>query len=363
MRTKLYSLLATSYLFSLPALATGLGFWESSATVSALGGANGALAIDASALALNPSSIAQFERSVVTAGFSHYEVVTNYNLFGDETEIETGDVIPAGFLAMPIADNWHFGLAIYSRNAADITIPRIAVLSETNVQPITVSVAPSLVYSQADFSLGITLEYLHGAYRLWQERCFPFIGCSDFNQQGEVNGWSGGLSGTYHFNDNVSIAATYKFATQFGDENIDFDLPSVSSVFVSYAVVQNFNLHGTYSHSAWEDKGVVYNDYSDPVGLLVGVTDSTRYAVGAEYDWNRFKLMAGVSLDEAIDPLGGSDVRYRLGAGYDVSDSVTLNGVVVIENYATKQAQVSGETLVKVQNDGTLLGLSASYRF
>lgn len=362
MLTQYYRSLAISVFISLPVSATGLGFWESSATVSALGGSNGASAIDASALALNPSSIAQFDQSIVTAGFSHYEVVTNYNIFGDETEIETSDVIPAGFLVIPFNENWHLGLAIYSRNAADITIPRIAVLSETNVQPITVSVAPSLVYSQTDFSLGVTVEYLHGAYNLWQERCL-FGRCKEFVQQGEVNGWSGALSGTYHFNDALSIAATHKFATQFGDEHIDFNLPSVSSLFVSYSVTEDFNLHGTYSYSAWKDKGIVYEEYSDPVGLLVGVTDSNRVAVGAEYDWSRVKLMAGMSLDQAIDPLGGSDVRYRFGAGYDVTDSFTLNGVVVIENYATKQAQVSGETLVKVQNDGTLLGVSASYRF
>lgn len=165
--------------------------------------ANGAIATDASILALAPSSITQLNSPTVTANVTFYEVTTDYDLFGAETQYKQSDPIPAGFFATPLNDNWSAGLAIYSRTAADISIPQISVIipltDETRVRPITVSVAPTLAYRWSQVSFAATLEYLYTEYELYQTKC-GFRGCNDSKQKDTTSGFSGALSATWIVN-------------------------------------------------------------------------------------------------------------------------------------------------------------------
>jgi long-subunit fatty acid transport protein len=347
--------------------ATGLGFWEASTSVSALAGAHGASAVDASALSINPSSIAQLDSATVTVAASRYQVDTSYAFVDGALtqDYSTAEVIPAGFFTSPLDDNWHLGLAIYSRNAADITVPSIPFLhpNESNVAPIMVSLAPSIVFAKDNWSIGMTVEYIHSQYSYDYTKCKIFLGCSDYSIQDTTSGWSGGLSGTWQATPWLSVAASHKFSTDFSDPNIDIQLPSVTSLFTTIHATPDLNLHLSYSYSAWTGKGVRYTDYNDVFGLLVGYDDSQRLAGSMEYHLGKLMLMAGASADQAIDVFGGTDVRVRAGLGYSITPNWRLDAAVVSENYSEKQEQVNGVTVVNVQNEGLLLGLGVNYQF
>ncbi len=362
-------LVLTSIIGLLPSLvhATGLNFWESSTVNSSLASANGAVAIDASVLALAPSSITQLDSPTVTANVTFYEVTTDYDLFGEKTQYKQSDPIPAGFFATPLNDNWSAGLAIYSRTAADISIPKISVIipltDETRVRPITVSVAPTLAYRWDQVSIAATLEYLYTDYELYQTKC-GFRGCNDSELKDTTSGWSGALSATWIVNPSLSLAVNHKFATQYSDNNIELELPSITSLYATWRATKNLDWHFSYSYTDWEDKGIRYSDYSDPFGLLVGTQDSNRLASSVEYRMSDWSFRTGVSADEAIDAFGGIDYRYRLGIGYRFTENLQADFSAVFEDYARKEYNTSaGTSLIAVQNDGTALGLGLTYHF
>ncbi len=297
--------------------ATGLNFWESSTSNSALASANGASAVDASILAIAPSSMTQLKSTTVTASVTRYQVDTDYNILGTKANYSKANPIPAGFLVIPLESNWYVGLAAYSRTAADISIPEtklggvIPVLNEARVRPIVVSFAPSIAYKINDVSLGLTLEYQYADYLLERNECNFWGKCSLETTEGNTNGWSGALSATWHANSWLTLAATHRLASDFGDSNIQFDLPSITSVYGTIAITESWSWHNTFSLSRWDGQGVTYADYSDPIQLLKGSRHSKRYATSMEYRVGNLALRGGVSIDEAIDAFGGEDVRYR----------------------------------------------------
>lgn len=352
----------------LPSLshATGLNFWESSTVNSALASANGAIAKDASVLALAPSSITQLESATVTANVTFYEVSTDYDIFGSETQYKQSDPIPAGFFTTPLSDNWSAGLAIYSRTAADISIPQISVVipitDKTRVRPITVSFAPTIAYQWQDLSFAATLEYLQSEYELYQTSCF--FRCSENVVKDNTSGWTGSVSSTWLVNASFAVAFNHRFATQYSDSNIEFDLPSITSLYSTWSATKNLDWHFSYSYTGWEDKGVRYSDYSDPFSLLIGTQNSHRLASSVDYQLNDWSFRAGISADEAIDAFGGIDYRYRLGLGYRITQHLQADFSAVFEDYAKKEYNTSsGTNLISVQNDGLALGLGISYFF
>lgn len=360
-------ILLATLLGSFPVLsfATGLNFWESSTVNSSLASANGATGGDASVLALAPSSITQLGAPTITASLTFYEVSTDYNIFGATTDYSQGDPIPAGFFTLPVSDDLTAGLAIYSRTAADISIPQISVVvpitAETRVRPITVSIAPTLAYQWNNLSFGATVELLQSHYELYQKSCF--IGCNEFKLDGSTSGWTGALSATWIVNSEFSVAFAHRFATKYSDSNIEFDLPEITSLYATWRALNNLNWHFTYSHTGWEDKGVRYTDYSDPFGLLVGTTDSHRVATSVNYRLNDWELRAGISADKAIDAFGGTDFRYRLGFGYHFTENLQADISGVFEDYAKKEFNTSdGLNLISVQNSGFALSIGITYR-
>lgn len=348
--------------------ATGLNFWESSTSNSALASANGAEAVDASILATAPSSMTQLTSTTVTASVTRYQVDTDYDILGTKATYSKANPIPAGFLVIPLESNWYVGLAAYSRTAADISIPEtklggvIPILNEARVRPIVVSFAPSVAYKINDVSLGLTLEYQYADYLLEHNSC-TFRPCSS-EVTGNTNGWSGALSATWQATSWLSLAATHRLASDFGDSNIQFDLPSITSVYSTIAITDNWSWHNTFSLSRWDGKGVTYSDYLDPIGLLKGSRHSKRYATSMEYRIGDLALRGGASVDEAIDSFGGEDIRYRLGAAYNVSDRLTLDLTGFVENYARKNIAVDVlNTKVDVQNNGYGVSLGLTYRY
>ncbi|WP_177168859.1 OmpP1/FadL family transporter [Thalassotalea agarivorans] len=344
--------------------ATGLNFWETSTLNSALASANGASAVDASILALAPSSITQLEQSSLSASVTYYDVTTDYNIFGDESKYNTKNPIPMGFVTTEINDSYFFGLAVYSRTAADIVVPKIPFINpkETRVKPILVSVSPTLAYAHGNLSVAASLEYIHTAHTLEQTTCI-FNVCDKSLEEGTTSGWTGALSATWKVTSTTSLAFTHRFSTSFGDQDISVELPSISSVYGTLMITPKTAWHASYSYSTYDGKGVRYANYTDPIGLLVGYQNSQRIATSIDHKLGHWSLRGGISLDEAIDRLGGIDKRYRLGVGYQFTKQFTLNAAWVYEDYAIKEAAAGDTTLVKVQNSGSALSLGIQYDF
>ncbi|NKF51648.1 hypothetical protein G3R49_13870 [Shewanella sp. WXL01] len=344
--------------------ATGLNFWESSTLNSALASANGANAGDASVLALAPSSITAIEAPTLTASVTYYEVTTDYNIFGNQSQYSVANPIPMGFFVTPINESWFFGLSVYSRTAADITVPSIPLVHprETRVQPILVSASPSIAYKMGTLSIAGTLEYIHAPYTLEQTSC-SFGNCNTTTSQDTAQGWGAGISATWDIHAHFSMAFMHRFESQLGNEDIDIRLPAITSLYASLKLGQHAQWHNSYSLSQWDGKGITYNDYIDPIGLLTGFQDSHRLATSIEYELADWTLHAGFSADQAVDQFGGIDKRYRVGVGHKVNDQITLNLAAVFESYSKKQANVEGTTLVEVQNSGAAYSLGVTYNF
>jgi long-subunit fatty acid transport protein len=351
-------------LISFQVQGTGFNFWESSTLNSALANANGAKARDASVQAMVPASITQLNNTMITASVTHYGVDTDYKIFGKETHYSVANPIPSGFLSTPINDNWSFGLGIYSRAAADINVPSIVLVhpNETRLQPITVSVAPTIAYKIGDISLAITGEHLLSQHQLHQTKCL-LNNCKTDIETGDTTGKSGAVSATWQVNSSLSISLMHRLKAQFGNPEINYSLPAISSVYASVTLMDNLYWDLNYSYSRWEGEGIEFTNYTDVLGLLIGFQDSKRYATALEYKINHWFLRAGYSSDEAIDMQGGYDQRYRLGSGYQITPNMAVNITAFKEDYAIKEYNTPDFTLVSVKNKGKGFSLGINYQF
>lgn len=336
--------------------ATGFNFWESSALNSGLASANGAKGVDASILALAPSSMTQIEQRQVSFNLTYYAVSTEYEIFSQSASYQAADPIPAGFVVFPIHQNWHFGAGIYSRTAADISVPSIPLINpqEVQIRPILLSVAPSVAYQFGSLSIAGTLEYIYAEYLLNQ---------TTTQIEETTSGWSGALSATWRTSDRVSMTLAHQFPSHFGDGNLQVDLPNITRFYLTIKLLNQLEWHQNYSYSQWENSGFKFSDYPDRLGLLVGAEDSHRYATSLEYQMNQFRCAAGFSVDQAIDDFGGNDTRFRLGGGYQLTPSLSLDLTYFHELYAKKEAVINGQPVVQVQNSGNALSLGVRYSF
>jgi len=272
--------------------ATGFNFWESSALNSSLAAANGAWARDASVLALAPSSITQLQDTQLSATLNFYSVSTGYEIFSQEAQYEVENPVPSGFFVLPLRENWHFGVGIYSRTAADISVPRIPLLNpdEVRLQPILISLTPSLAYRWGALSLGVSLEYIYADYGFDQIQCRPIAGCQKINLDGKSHGWSGNLSATWKISERLSLALSHQLPSDFDDENLQVALPPITSVYLSVRMTERLYWHNTYSYSQWKDKGMSFTGYPDNLGLLIGQKNSHRYATGLDYQLDKWRF-------------------------------------------------------------------------
>lgn len=344
--------------------ATGLNFWEGSALNSALANANGAKARDASVQAMVPASITQLETRMITANLTYYQVETDYKIFGQETDYSVSNPIPSGFLSTPLNDDWSFGLGIYSRTAADISVPSIRLVhpKETRLQPITVSIAPTIAYQYGNISLAITGEYIVSEHKLYQTQCV-LAQCNTDIQTGNTSGINAAFSATWQANDTLSLAIMHRLGTDFNNADIDFSLPAITSIYANFSLMDNLHLDINYSLSRWKNKGIEFTEYPDVLGLLIGDKDSNRIAVGIEYQHYHWFWRAGYSIDEAIDTLGGYDKRYRLGLGYQITPTLNVDLTGFKESYAIKEFSAQDISLVRVQNKGDALSMGLTYQF
>lgn len=354
------------FAFSWSSLATGLSFWESSATNTALAAANGAIAQDSSVIALAPSSITQLQQSNLDVSVIRYHVTTDYKIFGTTSQYEAENLIPSFFMSSALNDAFYVGLGIYSRTAVDISTPEIGtsrkpVFYETHVKPIVVSATPVLAYRWNTLSAAIGIEYMRTNYLLEQTRR-AFRKDDEYVEiEGTTEGWSGMLSMTWMPQTYVSVSAKYQGKSDFGDEQVTFDLPAITSLYASFELMKSWMLNTSYSYTDWDEKGVRFNEYPDPFGLLVGSQDSQRFAVSTSYELYNWLFMLGYSQDEEVDVLGGQDKRYRLGLRYGVTTNWSFTVTWMHERYEEKKYDFESVNLVSVKNTGNSGSLGVHY--
>lgn len=360
-----YMLSLCTFLCSSPVLATGLSYWESSATNTALAAANGAIALDASVLALAPSSITQLNDKNISGTVTQYRVTSDFEILGQHSHYKKENPIPSFFISSPIRQHLYAGLGIYSRTAADISVPEVGphflpFFYETHVTPIVVSVAPTVAYRWGDLSLAMSVEYLHLDYELTQYRR-RFGNDHIFNVKGEDSGWSGALSATWQPCTAVSVAVKHQYGSELENGDMALTLPTQTDVYLTWQPTASWLVNASYSRTEWQGRGMRYHDYADPFGLLIGTQDSERFAISARYQWDQWSLMAGYSADDAVDRQGGKDQRYRVGLGYKLNKQWTITAAWLQEQYADKAYQGAATNLVSVQNSGSALSLGVSY--
>lgn len=354
-------------LFSSSIFATGLSFSESSATNTALAAANGAIALDASVLALAPSSITQLESKEITAAITQYSVTSDYEIFGKVSEYKKKHPIPSFFISSPLSHNFYAGFGLYSRIAADISVPAIGssflpLFYETRVSPIVLSAVPTLAYRWGTLSIAASVEYMHAEYELEQNRR-QFGRDKHSRWEGNDNGWSGSLSLTWKPRSDLSFAVKHQYGSNFGDHQANFDLPAQTRFYFSWLPTEAWTINVSVSETMWEGKGIHYSEYNDPFGLLVGERNSKRVALSSSYQWGNWLFMAGYSEDEVIDSLGGKDKRYRLGTSYKFNNKWTVTGAWLQEHYVPKEYYTGSTRLVSVKNNGTAISVAISYKF
>ncbi|WP_318488539.1 OmpP1/FadL family transporter [Photobacterium leiognathi] len=353
--------------FSSSLFATGLSFSESSATNTALASANGAIALDASVLALAPSSITQLEVKNITAAMTQYSVTSDYEIFGKVSQYEKKHPIPSFFISSPLSHNFYAGFGLYSRIAADISVPEIGpsflpLFYETRVSPIVLSAVPTLAYRWGTLSIAASIEYMHAEYELEQNRR-RFGHDKHSRWKGRDNGWSGALSLTWKPRSDLSFALKHQYGSDFGDQQANFDLPSQTSFYFSWLPTDAWTINASVSETMWDGKGIHYSEYSDPFGLLVGERNSKRVAISSSYQWGAWLFMAGYSEDEVIDSLGGKDKRYRLGMSYKFNDNWLVTGAWLQEHFEPKEYNMGATQLVSVKNDGMAISVGVNYKF
>ena len=332
--------------------ATGLNFWETSSINTALASSNGSVAQDASVLALNPSAINGLKEHQLLINLQYYNVTTKYNLFNKYTKYTVGDIIPSAFFIFPINEKYNQAFSIYSRTAADINIPQIfygILFPKTHVQPIVLSQKYSLSRKYNDnLSFAWSIERLVGHYLLEQK---------DKNISDTVQGFSGDLSVSFKLK-NMHFGVVNQFSSHFSDKNIEFKLPNIVKTFIAYSM-SDFNFFFNYSFSNWKGRGVFFDEYKDPIGLLKPSRDSHRYALALQYLFSqKLHYLAGVSIDSVTDNFGGHDVRYRLGSEYHYSKKFSYSLSFMYENYVEKYL----DPIVSVKNTGWNISVGIQWR-
>ena len=326
------------------------------------------MAQDASVIALSPSSITQLKQTNVDVSVIQYRVTSDYKIFGATSEYEAENLIPAFFMSSALNEQFYVGFGIYSRTAVDISTPEIGpsrtpVFYETHVKPIVVSATPVLAYRWETLSVAVGIEYMRAQYLFEQTRRAFRKDDQYVEREGTTEGWSGTLSLTWMPETYVSVALKYQDKSDFGDDDIMFDLPSITSLYVSFKPIESWILNVSYSETAWVDKGVRFNDYKDPFGLLVGSQNSERIGVSTSYQWQQWIFMLGYSQDEEIDSLGGLDKRYRIGVSYGVNTDWKITATWMDEQYAEKEYDFESVNLVSVNNNGDSMSLGIHYHF
>jgi long-chain fatty acid transport protein len=237
-------------------------------------------------------------------------------------------------------------------------------------------IVPTIAYNTNEYGVGFSPVFQYGSLMLSYNNGFAY---NPDQKKDSSTSFGFALGGYYNANSAVTVAAAYqsKFAGKYGTQisgagthfglcspaapgmcsgeptfSDNLDQPAQIKLGVAYAVANNLTLTADYKSIQW-GSAAGYKDF--------GWKDQTVIAVGAKYTANGYWL--GLGYNHADDPIGVmADNTYRnaainvfnnmffpaivtnsytFGGGYDISNTLAVEGAAVITPEVKKTVAMS----------------------
>lgn len=318
--------------------AGGFALNEWSARANAMGGANIALADDASAVAYNPAGITQLPGTQTMIGATLIVPKAQVTVGAqDPAMTKTNYYLPPhAYLTHQVTDRVWIGLGMYTRFGVGTQYPQDwAGRSNTYLADLaTYSIAPNFAFKATDkLSIAFGPEIMYSSADL---RKMAFGATKDMQMKVDGVGIGGQLALHYKFDDQWSAGFTYHTpqkhidsgrvhyngeAGNYRDSSMDISLtlPASYSLGVAYKPTSKWKLEVDAIYTQWQDYEKITYSYSvSPLTGAAGdiVSDKNwknvwRFQLGGEYmatDW--LALRAGYVWDQ--DPVRKGYEDYML---------------------------------------------------
>lgn len=332
---------------------------------TALGGTGVANFIGAESLWANPAMLGKSKGSEVTGGINLFKpTVTNTGMMDAGAGNSTADTsyIPDVSYSSRIDNGLTYGVAMagiagmgVDYTGASASLGLINAKSSLSILRIVGDVA----YNTDIYGVGFAPIFQSGNLML----SYDTGGSSSNTAQNKSSstGFGFALGGYYNATNEVTVAAAYqskiaaKYGTQISDAGTGFgqtfgdnlDQPAQIKLGVAFAVAESLTLTADYKQIQW-GSAAGYKDF--------GWENQNIIAVGAKYAASGYWL--GLGYNHANDPIGivsNPAVNmfnnmffpaivtnsYTFGGGYDISNTLAVEGAAVITPEVTKTVPIA----------------------
>lgn len=376
---------------------------------------------DASTVFGNPAGLSKLKQNEVSGGFA--VVDANVDIHDEQsaaTGTNKGDMVPLasvpfGYLAMPLNEDWHFGLGVY--------VP-FGVISDyeksfqgrykglySKVQVITVQ--PTLSYKINDrvsVGFGPTFNRIDGKLtnNLATNGLLGSEGDTKLNIKGDDTAVGYNVGVLVDVTDDTTWGLTYHSKVDYTleghtkvtnapsplglngkyDAKLDITMPESVDTSITHKLNDQWTLYGGATWTRWSrlEKIAVENEGVPALGQSLGFgtlteqlqwKDTWSYAIGAAYQLNpEWVLRTGFAIDGAPTTNEHRNVRIpvgnrkilSLGAGWTPSPEVTID--VAYSYLRENEAPINQEESAfqpayqaKYRNSAHGLGAQVTYRF
>lgn len=347
---------------------------------TALGGTGVAHFVGADSTWANPAMLGKSKGAEVTGGVNLFKPkVTNTGMAGGTAGDSTADTsyIPDISYSNRIDNALTYGVAIggiagmgVDYTGASALLGLVKAKSALSI----LRVVPTIAYNTNEYGVGFSPIFQSGSLMLSYDNTGGGGGPYNTAQSKDSSTSFGfALGGYYNATSAVTVAAVYqsKFAAKYGTQisgagagfglmaggpgapfGDDLDQPAQMKLGVAYAVNESLALTADYKLIQW-GSAAGYKDFN--------WKDQTVIAIGAKYAANGYWL--GLGYNHANDPIGVlADSTYRnaainvfnnmffpaivtnsytFGGGYDISNTLAVEGAVVITPEVKKAVAIS----------------------
>ncbi|MBN7819534.1 outer membrane protein transport protein [Bowmanella yangjiangensis] len=335
-----------------------------------------AIAEDASVLARNPALMSEFTRNQVSLIASYVKPDVSLKGTGapsyadasklDDSSIAPSAIIPAGYMVMPINEQFAFGFGAFSNFglstefADDYTAGQLA--GQTEI--VTVNMNASLSYKiNEQFAIGGGLNYVYADAKIVRH-----FGTSPLSIPAQTEaarlegddygfGWNLGVSYEpsegHRFGLHYRSETDIKFAGEYSNQlpaqlgglqgqslpgRVEISLPAITEFSATHQLDQTIALHYSLMWTQWSSfdklQAFVPGRETPVFHKQENFSNSWRYAIGADYQLNaETKLRAGIAYDKtpadknhmSISIPDTNRLWLSAGANYQFSDVSSLD--------------------------------------
>ncbi len=402
-------------------MANGLALNEQSASSAGSAYAGRAsTAANASTLYGNPAGMSRLDRAEVSGGLAFIDASTDIsNAQGAFPGTNDGDMVPFstvpfGYYVSPISDKLHAGIGVYApfgveSDYEDSFQGRYEGVTSM-VQVVTIQ--PTISYAFNDrvsVGFGPTINHISGeltskvpgAAFAQINPAFVNAADSDVEIEGDDIAYGFNLGTLVAVTDRLDWGLTYHSKMDFTlegdttvsgsplgtvldgeyDAELDITMPESVDTSVSFQATDALELYAGATWTRWSRLEGIEVDNSGVNPLLqaqfgtiteeLNWADTWSFAVGGAYQLNpKWVIRAGYATDESPTsdadrtvriPVSDRDI-YTLGAGWNVSDDLTLDAAYAYIH--EEKGRVSQDTYsADFENSAHGLALQATYRF